>query len=164
MSREELFEKNKGLVIYAFKKYFKSVNKFDDDIFQTGCLGLWKACLHFDDNKNIKFSTFAVPCIRNEICMYLRSENKHKNLVSFDALNKIAVEDVDIDMSILNAIGVNEKDYAFLLAQGLTNSECERCLSISRQALSIKRKKIKKNLEEVLKRSWYDARRVRESH
>lgn len=102
--------------------------------------------------KNIKFSTFAVPCIRNEICMYLRGENKHKNLVSFDALNEIAVEDVDIDMSILNAIGVNEKDYAFLLAQGLTNSECERCLSISRQALSIKRRKIKKNLEEVLKK------------
>ena len=46
-----------------------------DDIFQVGCVGLIKAMENFDENFNVKFSTYAVPMIIGEIRRYLRDSS-----------------------------------------------------------------------------------------
>ena len=46
-----------------------------DDIFQVGCVGLIKAMENFDENFNVKFSTYAVPMIIGEIRRYLRDNS-----------------------------------------------------------------------------------------
>lgn len=38
-----------------------------DDLFQAGCLGLVKAVDHFDNERGVQFSTYAVPVILGEI-------------------------------------------------------------------------------------------------
>lgn len=38
-----------------------------DDLFQAGCLGLVKAVDHFDHERGVQFSTYAVPVILGEI-------------------------------------------------------------------------------------------------
>lgn len=43
-----------------------------DDLFQTGCLGLYKAAMRYDESMGNAFSTYAVPVIIGEIRMMLR--------------------------------------------------------------------------------------------
>jgi len=50
-------------------------------------LGLVKAASSFDRSKGFKFTTFAVPVIRNEILMEIRKISRFKNSVSLDAEN-----------------------------------------------------------------------------
>lgn len=60
----DLFENNKNLVGWVFKKHFSQYRSFEEDLMQEGFLGLWKACISFDPNRSIKFSTYAVVGIR----------------------------------------------------------------------------------------------------
>lgn len=62
---ESLFFDNTGLVPYTIRKY--TAMTVDEDIMQEGLLGLWKAALHYDTNSAIRFPTYAVQCIRNQI-------------------------------------------------------------------------------------------------
>ncbi len=49
-----------------------------DDIIQDAYLGLWKACLGFDESKGFEFSTYAVPMIRGQIMRDLRDNEALK--------------------------------------------------------------------------------------
>ena len=44
-------------------KRFDSSNENADDLFQIGCVGLVKAVDNFDPDRQVKFSTYAVPMI-----------------------------------------------------------------------------------------------------
>ena len=81
-AREQAILANQELVRYVIKSL--GLNAFDEDLFQTGCIGLIKAVHSFDFEKNIKFSTYAAKVIRNEILMTLRK--KHINAQSLDEL------------------------------------------------------------------------------
>ena len=43
-----------------------------EDLFQAGCVGLIKAAEHFDWERGVKFSTYAVPVILGEIRLLFR--------------------------------------------------------------------------------------------
>lgn len=47
-----------------------------DDYFQIGAIGLIKAINSFDESKSLKFSTFAIACINNEVLPYIRKNNR----------------------------------------------------------------------------------------
>ena len=81
-AREQAILANQELVRYVIKSL--GLNAFDEDLFQTGCIGLIKAVDSFEFEKNIKFSTYAAKVIRNEILMTLRK--KHINAQSLDEL------------------------------------------------------------------------------
>ena len=81
-AREQVILANQELVRYVIKSL--GLNAFDEDLFQTGCIGLIKAVDSFDFEKNIKFSTYAAKVIRNEILMTLRK--KRINAQSLDEL------------------------------------------------------------------------------
>lgn len=66
MNREETINENIGLV-HACARRFKGRGLEYDDLFQAGCLGLVKAVDHFDSDRGVQFSTYAVPVILGEI-------------------------------------------------------------------------------------------------
>lgn len=73
-AREEYIKGNLRLVLSVIKRFSNS-NENADDLFQIGCVGLMKAVDHFDPERLVKFSTYAVPMIIGEIRRYLRDNN-----------------------------------------------------------------------------------------
>lgn len=65
-SREEVISGNMGLV-HSCAHRFKGRGIEYDDLFQAGCIGLIKATDAFDENRGVKFSTYAVPVILGEM-------------------------------------------------------------------------------------------------
>ena len=68
-----LIEANLPLVTSICKKFINRGYDYED-IYQIGCMGLVKAINNFDDNYNVKFSTYAVPMIIGEIKRFLRDD------------------------------------------------------------------------------------------
>lgn len=66
MDREQAVRDNIGLV-HSCARHFKGRGVEYDDLFQAGCLGLVKAIDHFDPDRGVRFSTYAVPVILGEI-------------------------------------------------------------------------------------------------
>ena len=110
MTPEELYFENEALVYHVLNKKFP-MSRFDDDFQQIARLGLWKACLSYDETKG-KFSTYAVPCIANQIKMELRKMSRKPIEVSLEAL----VKDTDENSETLTISGmlIGEQDVGFV--------------------------------------------------
>lgn len=66
MCRDEFIESNLGLV-HACATRFKGKGIEYDDLYSAGCVGLIKATDHFEPERGLCFSTYAVPVILGEI-------------------------------------------------------------------------------------------------
>lgn len=72
------------IIQHNLKLVWSVVNRFAergyelDDLFQIGCIGLLKAVEKFDLERNVKFSTYAVPLIIGEIKVFLRDDGAVK--------------------------------------------------------------------------------------
>ena len=73
-AREKFIVGNMRLVLSLVKRFWAK-NANADDVFQAGCVGLFKAIDNFDLSVGVKFSTYAVPMIIGEIKRYLRDGN-----------------------------------------------------------------------------------------
>ena len=73
-AREKYIKGNLRLVLSVIKR-FEGSSENADDLFQIGCVGLMKAVDHFDPDRLVKFSTYAVPMIIGEIRRYLRDNS-----------------------------------------------------------------------------------------
>ncbi len=82
-ARDILIERNLRLVAYVAKKYSQT-GKDQEDLISIGTIGLIKALNSFDIGKGIRFATYGVRCIENEILMCLRAEKKLVNDVSIN--------------------------------------------------------------------------------
>ena len=83
MTVQERFQQNQRLTTYVLRKSFPNLT-LDEDIYQEAYLGLWKACIAFDDTKGFEFSTFAVTTIRNIIVSYIKRQAKNIVTLSLD--------------------------------------------------------------------------------
>lgn len=75
--QEKLVEDNLLLVDFVIRRKFprwREIGEYED-VRQTGRVGLCKAAQTYDADKECRFSTYAVKCIRNELKMALRSVN-----------------------------------------------------------------------------------------
>lgn len=70
-ARREMIVGNLRLVLSIVQR-FAGRKENPDDLFQVGCIGLIKAVDHFDTDKEVMFSTYAVPMIVGEVRRYLR--------------------------------------------------------------------------------------------
>ncbi len=83
--KEYLVLENQKLVHYLVQKLGITPNSADyEDIVSIGTIGLVKSAITFDSSKNATFSTYASRCIKNEIFMYYRKNNKYANNISID--------------------------------------------------------------------------------
>ena len=73
-SMEKIFEGNLFIVLYVIKKkFYKCQDK--EDLFQVGCIGLWRSILNFDITLGYSFSNYAFSLIEGEIKRYIRDNN-----------------------------------------------------------------------------------------
>lgn len=98
--REILILANQRLVHFTVRKYFH-VDKIDyGEMASRGNLGLIKAVDTYDITRNVKFSTFGIFCIRNELCRMFRDDVPKFETVSLEELicpernNHLSLEDV----------------------------------------------------------------------
>ena len=70
-ARQEMICGNLRLVLSIVQR-FAGRKENPDDLFQVGCIGLIKAVDNFDIEKEVMFSTYAVPMIIGEIRRFLR--------------------------------------------------------------------------------------------
>lgn len=82
MTPEELFEQNMRLGYWCLSRYFY-MYEADEDAQQQALIGLWKACLTYN-HKRARFATYAIPCINNEVRMWLRKSGSVLPTVSID--------------------------------------------------------------------------------
>ena len=87
-ARDILISHNLRFVIYIVNiitsKSAYNYNK--SDLVSIGLIGLIKAVDTFNLDKGYLFITYADKCIKNEIFMFLNSNNKHMKNISLDAL------------------------------------------------------------------------------
>lgn len=77
---ENRFYKHVELAYFTLWKHYPTF-AHDEDLKQEALLGLWQACLTYDENKS-KFSTYAVSCILNRLRIQFRERAKHPETVS----------------------------------------------------------------------------------
>lgn len=77
MNMEEVFNQYTYIVKYCYKKLHKDdfILKSEEDLLQEGYLGLWKACLSFDESLEIKFFSYAYAAVQNSMLCYI-SKNR----------------------------------------------------------------------------------------
>ena len=85
---EQLIIKNEGLVYYTLDL----LNcKYSDEAISVGYEALWRAIETFDTSKNVKFSTYAVVCIRNAIWDMFRAQKEVSD-------NEVFLEDLQYEL------------------------------------------------------------------
>ena len=105
-AREKLISHNLRLVAHIVKKYTNSLEA--DDLLSVGTIGLIKAVDTFDYSKKVQLSTYAARCINNEILMLIRSNKKHKNVVSINSL--ATGGDDDKDLELIDMLASNDEE------------------------------------------------------
>lgn len=73
-AKEQMILSNHGIVFSVMKNL--SIPLTDEDMFQTGIIGLLKAINTFDTSKGYQFSTYAFPIVRNELLMAFRKSKR----------------------------------------------------------------------------------------
>lgn len=101
--REKLVNDNIRLVYFMYEKLRKTpfVERNKDDIISEGLLGLTKAANRYDFNKGTKFASFASICIRNEMLMFIRKNEKSymhevslNTPIGYDEKQEITLQDI----------------------------------------------------------------------
>lgn len=93
--KDKLTEENFGLIGYVAKKFMNTRIPYDE-LFSQASVGFVKALNNFNkdkkiDDKPVKFSTYAISCMTNDILYFYRKERKFsQNNIS---LNTVLSED-----------------------------------------------------------------------
>lgn len=132
--RNRLIEGNLKLVNNELKKFYGLVKDASyievEDLFEIGCIGLIKAVDNFDYKRNVKFSTYAVKCINNEIFMYLKKLKVRRigEIISLNEPIKNDSDDNENDLKIDLVIADDNVEETFI-----RNEICR----ITREAINI---------------------------
>ena len=157
MTPEELYSANEKLAYWMLAKFYPAF-QMDEDYQQVAKIGLWKACLGYKEDAQIKFSSYASRCILNEICNYFRDSGQ----TSRDGVSSLSLDvQINDDTTLANLIP-GDKDVLFIdfngfwesltsrekkivtmLIQGLTNREIGNSIGVSNQRVSEIRLKAK---------------------
>jgi len=86
-AKETLLVNNSGLVKSIAKKFLNKGVEYDD-LYQLACVGFLKAINNFNENFEVKFTTYAVPMIIGEIKRFLRDDGviKVSRLIKMQAI------------------------------------------------------------------------------
>lgn len=178
----ETIKENMGLVYKVINEqyYDKKYEFTKEDMVQTGLLALYKAIQTFDEDKDIKFSTFAIKVIKNDLLKFATRDYKKYSGVINDtetSLNSTIGNDDD-NMNMEDRLGV-EEDFSelegsellsyirehksekvvkmvMMLSEGYTYEEVGKKLGCSKQYVNSTMKK----LAEELSRSSFMAYQI----
>lgn len=92
---EILLDRYKGSVREIARAYFL-VGADSDDVIQEGMIGLYKAVLGYDGERDASFGTFASLCVRRQIVSAVRSASRLKNSPLNDYVSLSPGEDSEL--------------------------------------------------------------------
>ncbi len=102
-----LIERNLRLVAHVLKKY-QCLEDESEDLLSIGTIGLIKAILTFNPDKNNRLGTYAARCIENEILMMLRSKKKISREISL--YDPIGTDNEGNEIQLYDIIETDEDD------------------------------------------------------
>lgn len=129
-ARNLLIEHNLRLVAHVAKKY-QSPEHDPDDLISIGIIGLIKAVMTFDSEKNNRLATYAARCIENELLMMLRSRKKLSREVSM--YEKIGTDQEGRELRLMDIL---ESEPVDVLENLETQKNIRRLRSCMEQVLS----------------------------
>lgn len=99
--KDQIAAENFTLVYYVANN-FRNTRIDLTELVSIGVVGYAKALNAYDTERSVKFSTFAINCIQNEILFFLRKEKKHmQNNISMNLIlstdkngNSLNMEDI----------------------------------------------------------------------
>ena len=106
-AKEILITRNLRLVAHITKKY-QNADMDAQDLISIGTIGLIKAILSFDPEKNSKLATYAAKCIDNELLMMLRNRKKTSREVSI--YEPIGTDKEGNEISLLDILKQEQTD------------------------------------------------------
>jgi len=115
-ARNKLIEHNLRLVAHIVKK-FDSLTKDTDDLISIGTIGLIKGIDSFNNNKNIRITTYVARCIENEILMHFRSTKKYNNDISLN--DYIGLDKDGNEISLLDILPDENKEMDEIISNKL---------------------------------------------
>lgn len=124
----ETIKENMGLVYKVINEqyYDKKYEFTKEDMVQTGLLALYKAIQTFDESKNIKFSTFAMTVIKNDLLKFAtRDYEKYSGVINDTETSLNSTIGNDDDMSMEDRLGI-EEDFSELEGSELLSYIRER--------------------------------------
>lgn len=168
--KNKIAEENLKLIHYVLKG-FSNINIDYEELESVGYLGFAKALNSFDKMKGIRFSTYAINCIMNEVLFFLRKEKKHFNNISLDTKlqtdnkgNVLTIEDTIEDKKFSeNGIDFNlmkdeEKKILFNAIKKL--NEEEQYIMLYRYGVCGYKAKTQKQLAEELNMSQANVSKI----
>ncbi|MDR0978819.1 MAG: sigma-70 family RNA polymerase sigma factor [Lachnospiraceae bacterium] len=81
--QQEMVLQNRNLVFFVLNRLGNIAPGEYEDLVSVGYFALVKAVETFDESKSMKFSTYAIKCIKNELLQALEKSNK-KTALSLD--------------------------------------------------------------------------------
>lgn len=108
-AKQILIERNLRLVAHIAKKY-QGTEVDMEDLISIGTVGLIKAVMSYDTDKNSKLGTYAARCIENEILMHFRARKKCSKEVSI--YEPIGTDKEGNEISLLDIIESDQVDTA----------------------------------------------------
>ena len=155
-AKEQMILSNHWIVFSVMKSL--SIPLTDEDMFQTGTIGLLKAINTFDTSKGYQFSTYAFSIVRNELLMAFR-KSKRSVMAAFsldDDANigngesvpyaEMITDGKDYEENVVNSmlaqqifesLGSREKHiFTMFFVESRTQSEISKALGISQSYVS----------------------------
>ena len=133
-AREKLVIDNSGLV-WSIVKRFTGRGAEMEDLYQIGCIGLIKAIDNFNMDYDVKFSTYAVPMITDEVCLIDKLEGK-------DGGSDSIIDNIMINELVDSLCERDRKLIRMRYYEDMTQTQAARVLGISQVQVSRLEKKI----------------------
>jgi RNA polymerase sigma factor (sigma-70 family) len=157
VTKQQLIEDNMNLVYSLIRREYPQHIQ-DEDIIQSGMLGLCKAAEQWDESKST-FSNYAWHSIRNAIIDEFKQRTKHQGVLSLDyevddadgkrvpfsnvivGQEDVGYVDIDVDIDQLSPTQIKVFE---LYRIGVPNNEIATTLGVSRQCVWQAMRKIRK--------------------
>ena len=127
---------NNIALVHSLASRFKGRGMEYDDLFQAGCIGLLKAAEGFDEERGLKFSTYAVPVILGEIKRLFRDTGPIKVSRS---LKEQALKAARIRENYIKTEGAEPSVTVVAERLGMTPAEAAEALMASLPPVSLTR-------------------------
>lgn len=159
---------------YSISLQYKGPSLELEDIQSLALLGLTKAAKHFDESRGVKFATFAVPIMHNEIRHELRKARKHSQCLSmederafstgdgsystlletipYEESGFVEVEHSDLIAFCLGGDGLKEKEKRavfLVLCDGMKQEDAGKLMGISQTMVS---RYVKSGIQKIRKK------------
>lgn len=134
-SRDRLVTENLGLVHLCANRFRNRGIEYEE-LYSSGCVGLVKAANSFDENRGVKFSTYAVPVILGEIKRIFRDGGTVKVSRSLKELSLKAVREKN---SFISKNGREPTIAELSMEMNCSPDEVAEALSAAQPCLSLTR-------------------------